>query len=430
MKQIRQNGVFFTVLFAFIVTFYSVSYTFFQLYKLNEEQYINGSFSRYSVISQIYREHLQRNTSKTMLEANLAVYKIYHIPQMKEINEVLERANILKKEGYQEVQTSFVFNKMYFSKRHISDIKVTMLESKEKIYFFIESTHDSILLEDKSLKAFNPYRLHYAYIFIMGFISISFIMIFSKIAPLRRLRKKIAAYGAGEMNINFKSHRHDEIALVANELDTAQEKINQVIDSRTLFLRNIMHELKTPIAKGRIASAMIQPQKQQDRFNSIFERLEHLISEFALIEEITSGHEHIEMSEYRLIDLIDGAIDMAMSDEEHVCVELDASYKVDADYKLFSTAIKNMIDNAIKYSPDKKICIFVQDNEIIFESQGDKLAHPLSYYIEPFTKDNPSKNSFGLGLYLVDAILKSHNMVLAYERVDEANRFIFVHVTK
>ncbi len=429
MKRIRQNGVFLTVLFAFVVTFVSVSYTFFQLYKLNEEQYINGSFSRYSVISQIYSEYLQRHTTKTMLEANLAVYGIYHIYQKEEVNIVLKRAKTLKKKDYQEVENSFIFNQAYtFSKRNINDIKVTMLEANDKIYFYIESKRDQILLEDKTLSVFNPFRLHYAYIFIMGFISISFIMIFSRIAPLRRLHKKIAAYGSGDMNINFKSKRSDEIALVANELDMAQSKINQIIDSRTLFLRNIMHELKTPIAKGRIASAMIQPQKQQDRFNSIFSRLENLISEFALIEEITSGHEHIEMSEYRLIDLIDGAIDMAMSDDEHVQVDVEASYKVEADYKLFATAIKNMIDNAIKYAPDKKIAIFVQENEIVFESIGDKLAHPLSYYIEPFTKDNPSKNSFGLGLYLVDAILRSHSMVLAYERVDEANRFIFVKI--
>ena len=65
------------------------------------------------------------------------------------------------------------------------------------------------------------------------------------------------------------------------------------------------------------------------------------------------------------------------------------------------------------------------NNELCFESNGDKLANPLQYYIEPFTKENPSKNSFGLGLYLVDSILKAHNEVLAYEYDNGVNRFIF-----
>ena len=65
------------------------------------------------------------------------------------------------------------------------------------------------------------------------------------------------------------------------------------------------------------------------------------------------------------------------------------------------------------------------DGELSFENLGERLAHPLSYYIEPFTKENPSKNSFGLGLYLVDSILQAHGQVLAYEYDNGVNRFIF-----
>ena len=426
MRYIRENGVFFTVLFAFLVTFVSVSYTFFQLYRLNEREYINAAFSRYTVISQIFREHLQKKTPSALFEANLAVYNIDTIHNPKDIELIIKRSRLLKKEGYKEYSTLLGYKKnIFFSRHNVTDVEVHMLEFDKKIYFHIMALNDNYMLEDRSLKSFNPYRLYYGYIFIMGFILVAFLMIFSRIAPLRRLRKKIAAYGEGEMNINFKSRRHDEIALVANELDTAQSKINAMIESRTLFLRNIMHELKTPIAKGRIAAAMIESPKQRERFNSIFERLESLISEFALIEEISSGHGHIELKEYRLIDLIDGAIDMAMSDEKLVEVEVDANYKIEADYKLFATAIKNMIDNANKYALDHKVRIYVTDSEIIFESKGERLKKPLKFYVEPFTKENPSKNSFGLGLYLVDAILRSHNMVLAYEHEEGLNRFIF-----
>jgi two-component system OmpR family sensor kinase len=84
-----------------------------------------------------------------------------------------------------------------------------------------------------------------------------------------------------------------------------------------------------------------------------------------------------------------------------------------------------MIDNAIKYSPDEHVKILMIENELSFESKGKRLANNLEYYIEPFTKDNPSKNSFGLGLYLVDSILKAHDKVLAHEYENGVNRFIF-----
>ena len=67
----------------------------------------------------------------------------------------------------------------------------------------------------------------------------------------------------------------------------------------------------------------------------------------------------------------------------------------------------------------------MKEGELCFESNGEKLKYPLSFYIEPFTKEAHSKNSFGLGLYLVDSILKAHNQVLAYEYENGVNRFIF-----
>ena len=116
---------------------------------------------------------------------------------------------------------------------------------------------------------------------------------------------------------------------------------------------------------------------------------------------------------------------MAMADNNSVEVEVEALHKVVVNYRLYTTAIKNMVDNGIKYSTDAHMKILIKQNELCFESKGERLSKPLSYYIEPFTKDNPSKNSFGLGLYLVDSILKVHNEVLAYEHENGINSFIF-----
>jgi len=239
------------------------------------------------------------------------------------------------------------------------------------------------------------------------------------------LRKKVALFGAGNMKVSFKTSSCDEIGLVSNEIETAKIKINTLLESRTLFLRNIMHELKTPIAKGTIASQMLDSQKQRDRFSGIFNRLESLVTEFAMIEEVTSLDDKRDFNIYRLVDIIDGAIDMAMVEEGAVSVDVASSSKINANYKLYTTAIKNMIDNAMKYSDDEHINIRILNGELCFENSGERLKNSLKYYIEPFTKENPSKNSFGLGLYLVDSILKAHNQVLAYEYEDGTNRFIF-----
>ena len=422
----KNHAVLITVLFAFTVTLVSVSAVFFEFYKLNKQQYINNIFTKFSIITQIYRAHQQSNSSQIMLEANLAIYKLQILKDTDSQKNVLDKGDILKQEGFKNVNESFMLDKKgLYTQTVVSDLRATMIKYKKAIYFYIQTKNGSILIQDEELKPYKYISVLYTYSTVLAIISISFFMILQKLKPLIRLRRKIALFGNGDMNICFKTSATDEIGLISNELESTREKIRSLIESRTLFLRNIMHELKTPIAKGTIATQMLPTQKQKDRFSSIFGRLESLVNEFAMIEEVTSINDKGDFKEYRLVDIIDGAIDMAMIDRECISVDIDASIKQFASYRLYTTAIKNMIDNGIKYSPDSHVKILMINNELCFESVGECIKHPLPFYIEAFTKENPSKNSFGLGLYLVDSILKAHDKVLAHEYHDGVNRFIF-----
>lgn len=422
----RKNAVLITVLFALTVTLVSVSVVFWKFFELNKQNYINNIFTKHAIITQIYQQHQQKVDYQIMLEANLAVYNFVLEKDEKDIEIVLKYAKVLMKKDFQKVNASLLFSgNGFYTKQVVTDLTATMLEFNKNIYFHIQSPNASVLILDEELKPYKYYNVAYSYLVIILIILISFVLILRRLRPLIRLRKKIALYGDGDMNVSFKANGHDEIALVSNELEATREKINLILESRTLFLRNIMHELKTPIAKGTIATQMLESQKQKDRFSSIFGRLESLVNEFALIEEVTCMGDKADFKEYRLVDIIDGAIDMAMIERSSISVEVDARHKINANYRLYTTAIKNMIDNGIKYSNDAHVKILMKDGELAFESRGECIAHPLGYYIEPFTKDNPSKNSFGLGLYLVDSILKAHSQVLAHEYENGINRFIF-----
>lgn len=420
-----RHAVLLTVLFALIVSLLSVSVVFWEFFKLNKQQYINHIFTKHAIITQVYTQHLQEKSSKVMLDVNLAVYKL-HVDYEKNIKELSVKGKLLKRIGFQSVDNELMFNANgFYTQRVLNNIQVSMFNYSKSIYFYIQTPKGSVIIEDEELKPYRYFNVLYTYSTVIFIISISFFLILHRLRPLIRLRRKIARYGDGNLEVSFKMSGNDEISSIANELESAKDKINNIMESRTLFLRNIMHELKTPIAKGTIATQMLETQKQRDRFSSIFWRLESLVNEFALIEEVTSLDDKSEFKEYRLVDMIDGAIDMAMVDKMKVFIDIDASVKMNANYRLYTTAIKNMIDNGMKYSPDEMIYIRMVNNELCFDTHGDCLSQPLKYYIEPFTKDNPSKNSFGLGLYLVDSILKAHNQVLAHEYHDGVNRFIF-----
>ena len=186
-----------------------------------------------------------------------------------------------------------------------------------------------------------------------------------------------------------------------------------------------MHELKTPITKGLIAAQMIEKSKNQERLISVFHKLENLINELAAIEQITSKIGLTNKTPCLMRDLIDEAIDIAMVEKEHVGIsELD-EVRVMVDFKLFSVAIKNMIDNGIKYSTDKHVNIMVSKDHMKFITQGEKLKNDLDFYIQPFIKGEDAQKSFGLGLYIVSNILEAHGLKFGYEYKNGMNVFIF-----
>jgi len=115
-----------------------------------------------------------------------------------------------------------------------------------------------------------------------------------------------------------------------------------------------------------------------------------------------------------------------MVDLKNIEATVENDFNIEVDFKLFSIAIKNMIDNAIKYSQDSRSHIFADQNSIDFLSKGTKLPHTISYYTEPFTQgEHNNSSSFGLGLYIVDSIVKAHDMKLSYEYKNGYNIFKF-----
>lgn len=82
--------------------------------------------------------------------------------------------------------------------------------------------------------------------------------------------------------------------------------------------------------------------KQKERLIGTFEKLELLINEFALIEQITSGEGIKNIKPYRLIDMFDEALDLAMVPSSQVDVTIEDEIVLHVDFRLFTTAMKNM----------------------------------------------------------------------------------------
>ncbi len=409
----KKSSIFSSITFIFIIATIGIIFTFMLFYQYDKEQYMKNFLNRYALMSKSIQYQLVFSPN---LKDFFKLLKEYHMEPIKDTNRALKIINT----------TPIIF-------QHTSAIGTALiLKNSKNAYLYVTTKKYSLLLRDSAYKTNRNLIYGSIFISILILIVIAYIWTIKKLLPLKRLKVEIDKFANGDLDVKVcKLDNDDEIADVANAFNNAVQQIRRLNSSRILFLRNIMHELKTPITKGRITSEMLPESKNKDRLISVFEKLQNLIEEFITIEKISSGFIKLEKNSFRLIDIIDEAIDLSMIDDKNQ-IELIKTKELNlrVDFKLFSVAIKNMIDNAIKYSPDKKVIIIANDKAIIFRNKGEKLKKDLKEYMEPFTSDGNQKDSFGLGLYLVDNILRAHKLELLYSYKDGLNTFVFKGIKK
>ncbi len=299
--------------------------------------------------------------------------------------------------------------------RYMADI----LDGKRVI--LIRNNFFSLFLENKNRPEF-PIETILIFVSLIVILGVLYWWTISSLKPLRELKEKIKHFSRGNLDIECKSSSDDEIGEVANEFNSAVKIIKELMSSRQLFLRAIMHELKTPIAKGRISAEMIHDEQQKERMKNIFERLNLLIDEFAKIEKITSKNFKLNIKPYKITDIVDASIDMLLMDhpQKHFDLDIKDERVFYVDFELFTLVLKNLFANAVEYSLSKKVEVVVDSDEIRIINDGEGLKGDIKEYYKPF---HSSKKGFGLGIYIVKNILDIHDMNLKYQYQEGKNIF-------
>ncbi|MCG3676557.1 ArsS family sensor histidine kinase [Aliarcobacter butzleri] len=297
-------------------------------------------------------------------------------------------------------------------------------EFGESIFFKLRPKPFEILLIDE----LNEKDFKYFWLVVLFSIDVLllwfFMFIEKKLKPLISLKKDMKNLSNGNLQISTKTDGKDEISQVAKEFDIALKQLKELRDSRNLFLRNIMHEFKTPITKGRLITDIYEDSERKFILIRVFQRLEYLLSEFAKIEELTSGKITLDKRKYYVVDLIEQAFDILLLEEDVIEVEYSHELKIEVDFELFSIALKNLIDNAIKYKTEQKPKIIINENSIQIINKGKELSKDIKEYFKPFNHDYETATSgLGLGLYISNNIIKIHKFELNYIYEDGYHNF-------
>lgn len=235
------------------------------------------------------------------------------------------------------------------------------------------------------------------------------------------------------------------------ELEEALNKLAELNQLKSNFVANISHELRTPLThiKGYLdllISGDFGPlTSEQNHALSIMarssDRLEHLIEDLIQFSLAENNQVSLNLQSVDLAKLCKTAIQNASKKAEQTSVDLcldlpDFIPLVEADEEKIGWVITQLLDNAIKFSPNggkvtlhlvvekRTVCISVADNGIGIP------ADKINLIFEPFLQlDGSSTRKFGgtgLGLAMVKKIIEAHGSIIqVHSREGSGTQFEF-----
>jgi len=255
-------------------------------------------------------------------------------------------------------------------------------------------------------------------------------------APIRRIQEGARTLAAERLDMRAQplrvsaglEDRRDEVAVLARDFDAMADQLRANRVGLTQLLRDISHELRSPLARMRVAVGLArQPTvdlpRQLDRLEREIERLDGLISQVLKLARLHGADSAIERERFALDEVIEDVVRDANFEGGargcRVVLSGDAHAAVWGNRELLSSAVENVLRNAVRYSPDGspvEVSIVRPDGgglAILVRDRGPGVPEPdLERIFEPFYRVAESRDrdtgGEGIGLAITAQVMKAH----------------------
>lgn len=280
----------------------------------------------------------------------------------------------------------------------------------------------------------NIIQVIYVPFLIMLIISFALLgLISSKIMkPIRKINAVTEEYSTGNFETKMDIHSNDEIGQLASTLEYMASELSKLDEYRKDFISNISHDFRSPLTsiKGYIEAIQdgtVPPESHEKYLNIVLNetnRLAKLTTSLLELNSVDSYGLWLVCKEFDIVSLVKNAMNTfeGKCEAKNISLILNnhTEYsQVYADKTKIQQVIYNLLDNAIKFTPEGK-CIYVtltEKNDKIFVSIKDQgygiSKESLNKIWVRFYKADASrgkdKHGTGLGLSITREIIKSHN---------------------
>jgi signal transduction histidine kinase len=254
-------------------------------------------------------------------------------------------------------------------------------------------------------------------------------------APARKLRAATRQFASGDLRTRVGSalgRRRDELADLGKDFDQMAEQIESLVNARSRLLRDISHELRSPLARLNVALELARQRSGDkaadalDRIERESERLNTLIGQLRTLTLLESGADNFEKVSLDLSGLIKGIADDADFEAKSrpcsVKAVLEEDIMAEGSVELLQRAVENVVRNAIRYTAEgSEIELSLEYIELRGKGYGviqvrdhgpgvpeDTLAHLFSPFYRVAESRDRQSGGMGIGLTITDRAVTLH----------------------
>ncbi len=258
--------------------------------------------------------------------------------------------------------------------------------------------------------------------------------------PITDMEYTVRKYSKGDLDARLPDAGSDEVARLAKSFNTMAGELSNLEATRRSFVANVSHELRSPLTSIRgFLEAMndgVIPTEEYGKYLTIVidetTRMADMVNDLLDLARIESGQTVLNMRPFDINALVTRTLFTFEARINAKALEVDVDLVnspciVEADEDQIAQVVRNLIDNAIKYAPEKST-LSIQTRidgrksvQVCVKDEGpgipeEDIPHIFDRFYKVEKAHTPSKKSgTGLGLAIVKRIIDQHDESISVE---------------
>ena len=287
----------------------------------------------------------------------------------------------------------------------INNIPVTVVDNGEYLFYLVIDY----------ISPGEGRNVVFAFILALIFILGLYFFIRHYLRPVQLMKNRIKTLEEGDLDSEIEILGEDELADLSKSMNKLIYEVNMLLENKHQLLLEVSHELRSPLARMQFLVEMLPEHKNNVKLRREINLLEAMIDNLLLSDRLSMPYSKLDLKKIKLSEILFKALKLFPLHEEKIIVNnFYPNEFIKVDETKFILCIRNLIDNALKYSDNQNIEIKINKNEEIelhVKDSGIGISEKnIEKITEPFFQTNQSVSNagFGLGLSICKKIIESH----------------------